>query len=179
MTPPATPITATLAALASLVEALEAIESSHFGPQLAQAGTAHAYHDIALELAYASNSRWLRDTGDERVHRILNDIQPLLASINAFFRIKLWPTSTAQNQRWTHALSRDPAARYAVRDDGSLEISLLDASLHGELLSVRRLWSHVSNYSGSITAFELKLDADQLAECRQRLASLRSFPLPV
>lgn len=177
--PAATPITDTVASLVSLVRALDALEPNYFGQRLAQAGTARDFHDVVLELDYASNSKWLRDTSDERVHRILNDITALVRTIDRFFRISLWPGSTAQNQRWTHALSRDPSARYAVRDDGSLEIGLLDARLHGERLSVKRIWTHVSDYSGSVTAFELQLDAEQVAEFKARLANLRTFPLPL
>lgn len=178
MTQPA-PIAETLALLTSLVQALDAIEPSYFGQKLAQARTARGYYDVILELDYAANSKWLRDTGDERVHRILNDIGAVVDQIDAFFRIRLWPGSTAQNQSWTHAVSRAPGGKYAFRDDGSLEISLLDAGLHGETLSVKRIWNHVCNYSGSLTQFEIRLDAQQVAEVRARLASLRSFPLPL
>ena len=173
------PIAETLASLASLVQALDALEPSYFGRKLAQAGTARDYYDIVLELDYAANSKWLRDTGDERVHHILNDIGSVVDRIDGFFRIKLWPGSTAQNQSWTHAVLRAAGGKYAFRDDGSLEISLLDARLHGETLTVKRIWNHVCNYSGSLTEFEIRLDEQQIAEARARLASLRSFPLPL
>ena len=174
-----TPITDTLASLAELVHALDWLEPNYLTKQFDQAATARDMHEVILEFSYAANSKALRDTGDERVHQLLNDTLPLTATLRAFFSINLWPASTAQLQSWTHALSTAASGKYAFRDDGSIRISLLDASLHGSTLSVKRIWSHVSNFSGSLTEFELKLDAEQAAEFKARLANLRSFPLPL
>ena len=169
----------TLASLAELVHALDWLEPNYLTQHFDRAATARDMHEVILEFSYAANSKALRDTGDERVHKLLNDILPLTETIRAFFRIDLWPASTAQLQSWTHALSTAPSGKYAFRDDGAIRISLLDASLQGSTLSVKRIWTHVSNFSGSWTGVELKLDAGQVAECRSRLASLRSFPLPL
>ena len=169
----------TLASLAELVHALDWLEPNYLTKHFDRAATARDMHEVILEFSYAANSKALRDTGDERVHTLLNDILPLAEAIKAFFRIDLWPASTAQLQSWTHALSTAASGKYAFRDDGAIRISLLDASLQGSTLSVRRIWSHVSDFTGSWTGVELKLDAGQVAECRSRLASLRSFPLPL
>lgn len=169
----------TLASLAELVHALDWLEPNYLTKHFDRAATARDMHEVILEFSYAANSKALRDTGDDRVHKLLNDILPLAETIRAFFRIDLWPASTAQLQSWTHALSTAPSGKYAFRDDGAIRISLLDASLQGSTLSVKRIWTHVSNFSGSWTGVELKLDAGQVAECRSRLASLRSFPLPL
>lgn len=169
----------TLASLAELVHALDWLEPNYFTQHFDQAATARDMHEVVLALGYAANSKALRDTGDDRVHKLLNDILPLTETIRAFFRIDLWPASTAQLQSWTHALSTAPSGKYAFRDDGAIRISLLDADLHGSTLSVRRIWSHVSDFSGSLTGFDLKLDAEQVTQFKARLASLRSFPLPL
>ena len=169
----------TLASLAELVHALDWLEPNYLTKQFDQAATARDMHEVILEFSYAANSKALRDTGDERVHKLLNDILPLTETIRAFFRIDLWPASTAQLQSWTHALSTAPSGKYAFRDDGAIRICLLDADLHGSTLSVRRIWSHVSDFSGSLTGFDLKLDAEQVTQFKARLASLRSFPLPL
>lgn len=168
----------TLASLAELVHALDWLEPNYLTKHFDQAATARDMHEVILEFSYAANSKALRDTGDERVHKLLNDILPLTETIRAFFRIDLWPASTAQLQSWTHALSTAPSGKYAFRDDGAIRISLLDADLHGSTLSVRRIWSHVSDVSGSWTEVELKLDAQQVAEFNTRRASLDSFFLP-
>ena len=173
------PIADTLASLAGLVHELDWLEPTYFRQHLDRAATARELHEVILELGYAANSKGLRDTGDERVHRLLNGILPLTEDIRAFFRIDLWPGSTAQLQSWTHALSTAASGKYAFRDDGAIRICLLDASLQGSTLSVRRIWTHVSNFSGSWTDFDLKLDAEQVAEFRARLAGLRAFPLPL
>ena len=168
----------TLASLAELVHALDWLEPNYLTKHFDRAATARDMHEVILEFSYAANSKALRDTGDERVHKLLNDILPLTETIRAFFRIDLWPASTAQLQRWKHALSTAPSGKYAFRDDGAIRISLLDADLHGSTLSVRRIWSHVSDVSGSWTEVELKLDAQQVAEFNTRRASLDSFFLP-
>ena len=168
----------TLASLAELVHALHWLEPNYLTKHFDQASTARDMHEVILEFSYAANSKTLRDTGDERVHKLLNEILPLTATLRAFFTINLWPSSTAQLQRWKHALSTAPSGKYAFRDDGSIRISLLDADLHGMNLSVRRIWSHVSDFSGSVTEVELKLEAEQAAEFKARLANLRTFPLP-
>lgn len=168
----------TLASLAELVHALDWLEPNYLTKHFDRAATARDMHEVILEFSYAANSKALRDTGDERVHKLLNDILPLTETIRAFFRIDLWPASTAQLQSWTHALSTAPSGKYAFRDDGAIRISLLDADLHGSTLSVRRIWSHVSDVSGSWTEVELKLDAQQVAEFNTRRASLDSFFLP-
>ena len=174
-----TQIARTLASLAELVHALDRLEPNYLTRRFDQAATARDMHEVILEFSYAANSKTLRDTGDERVHALLNDILPLTATLGAFFTINLWPASTAQMQSWKHALSKAPSGKYAFRDDGSIRISLLDAELHGLSLSVRRIWSHVSDFSGSQTAVDLKLDPEQIAEFKARLASLRDFPLPL
>lgn len=173
-----TPIIGTLASLAELVHALDWLEPNYLTKHFDQATTARDMHEVILEFSYAANSKALRDTGDERVHTLLNHILPLTATLRAFFTINLWPSSTAQLQCWKHALSTAPSGKYAFRDDGSIRISLLDADLHGSSLSVRRIWSHVSDYSGSWTEVELKLDAQQVADFNTRRASLDSFFLP-
>ena len=168
----------TLASLAELVHALDWLEPNYLTKHFDRAATARDMHEVILEFSYAANSKALRDTGDDRVHTLLNDILPLTETIRAFFRIDLWPASTAQLQSWTHALSTAPSGKYAFRDNGAIRISLLDADLHGSTLSVRRIWSHVSDVSGSWTEVELKLDAQQVAEFNTRRASLDSFFLP-
>ena len=173
-----TQIAETLASLGELVHALDWLEPTHFRQQFERAATARDMHEVILALGYAANSKELRDTGDERVHKLLSDILSLISTLRAFFIINLWPASTGQLQSWTHALSSAPGGKYAFRDDGSIRIGLLDASLQGSILSVRRIWTHVSNFSGSLTEVELKLEAEQAAEFKARLASLRSFPLP-
>ena len=173
------PVADTLASLAELVHALHWLEPNYLTKHFDQAATARDMHEVILEFSYAANSKTLRDTGDERVHKLLNEILPLTATLRAFFTINLWPSSTAQLQRWKHALSTAPSGKYAFRDDGSIRISLLDADLHGVSLSVRRIWSHVSDFSGSVTEVDLKLDAEQATQFKARLASLRSFPLPL
>lgn len=169
----------TLASLAELVHALDWLEPNYLTKHFDQAATARDMHEVILEFSYAANSKALRDTGDDRVHKLLNDILPLTETIRAFFRIDLWPASTAQLQSWTHALSTAPSGKYAFRDDGAIRICLLDADLHGSTLSVRRIWSHVGDFSGSVTRFDLKLDAEQVTEFKVRRENLRTFPLPL
>lgn len=167
------PITDTFSRLMELLTALHGISPNRFFSLLNQAGSVREFYDGALELAYAANSKELRDTYEEQVHSLAEDIRREVAMLNSFFRIKLFPSSPSQMQSWENFVSRDLGGRYAFRDDGSLEISLLDVELRDSVLHVKRVWSHVSSFGGSWTNFKIKLDANQVAELRTRLAEVR------
>lgn len=166
-------MTDTFSRLMALLTALHEISPNRFFNRLRQAASLDEFYGAALELGYAANSKELRDTYDEQVHSLSEDIRREVGKLDAVFRIKLLPGSPSQKQSWENSASRDPSARYAFRSDGSLEISLLDAELRDAILHVKRVWSHVGNFDGSWTNFKIKLDADQVAELRTRLAEVR------
>lgn len=166
-------IAGTFSRLMELLTALHEISPNRFFGRLSQAGSVSEFYDGALELGYAANCKELRDTYEERVHSLCEEIRREIEKLNAFFRIKLFASSPSQMQSWEHRVSRDPGARFAFRSDGSLEVSLLDAELRESTLHVKRVWSHVGSFDGSWTDFNIKLDANQVTELRTRLAEVR------
>lgn len=157
-------VSETLAGLLKLVQALHAIAPNRFYQKFQEANTAREMYAVALELGYAANCKELRDTGDQQVQSLCEEILLEVAKLDAAFRVKLSPHSPGQKLSWDNAVSKDPAAKYAFRHDGSLEISLLDADLAGSLLHVKRLWNHVCNFDGSWTNFMIKLEAEQVSD---------------
>ncbi len=151
------------------------LEPNRFEPMLREAKTVRDFYDGALALGYAANAKELRDTWDDRVHSLCIEILVQMNTIDAFFRVKLYPGTPEQEQDWKRSLLRDPSAKYAMRDDGSLEISLLDSKMHESTLHVRRVWSHVSNFGGCLTDFRIKLNQAQTGELRAKLAELRAL----
>ncbi|RFP23002.1 hypothetical protein D0T25_07655 [Duganella sp. BJB488] len=166
-------ITDTFSRLMALLTALHEISPNRFFNMLRDAANVDEFYNAALALGYAANSKELRDTYEEQVHSLSEDIRREVEELNSFFRIKLFPSSPSQKQSWENFVSRDLGGRYAFRDDGSLEISLLDAKLSDSVLHVKRVWSHVSSFGGSLTDFKIKLDANQVTELRTRLAEVR------
>jgi len=166
-------ITDTFSRLMGLLTALHEISPNRFFNMLKDAANVDEFYNAALALGYAANSKELRDTYEEQVHSLAEAIRREIATLDAFFRIKLLPRSPSQKQSWESSSSRDTSARYAFRSDGSLETSLLDAELRDSILHVKRVWSHVGNFDGSWTDFKIKLDADQVTELRTRLAEVR------
>ncbi len=161
--------------LVKLLRALHDFQPNPFLAQLGAAETLDAWYDVVCRLGYAANSKYLRDTGEERVHLLCEEIRVLICVVDEAFRLRVLPASLPQKQSWESAASRDPSARYAFRDDGSLEISLLDASLDGATLHVKRLWNHVCNTEGSWVDFKIKLDDTQASAIRRKLSTLRAI----
>ncbi|GGC04205.1 hypothetical protein [Pseudoduganella buxea] len=161
--------------LVKLLRALHDLEANPFLAQLGAVETLHAWYDVVCRLDYAANSKYLRDTGEERVHLLCEEIRVLICVVDEAFRFRMLPASPSQKQSWDSAVSRDPSARYAFRDDGSLEISLLDARLDGTTLHVKRLWNHVCNTEGDWVDFHIKLDETQVNTIRRKLATLRAI----
>jgi hypothetical protein len=161
--------------LVKLLLVLQSFEPNRFLAQLTDAETLAAWYDVVCRLDYAANSKYLRDTDDERVHALCEEIRVLVRDIDAAFRLRMLPASPSQKQSWESAVAHDPAGKYAFRNDGSLEISLLDARLDGATLHVKRLWNHVCNTEGSWVDFHIKLDETQANTIRRKLATLRAI----
>ena len=155
------------------LEALHEISPNGFLFNFKRAKTISELFDLVLELGYAANSKELRDTGDEQVHTLLNDITRQLARLEELFIIKIFPSSCQQKHNWEKSALQKESGRFSFRDDGSLELSLIDSSLHDATLHVKRVWSHVSSFGGSWTDFKIKLDPTQLKEYRAKHAELR------
>lgn len=157
------------------LDALYALETNRFLRTVSEAATVDEWYGAVLALNYAANSKELRDTGDARVHAICEEIRDEVKRINMLFRARISPVTPSQKQSWESAVSRDPSARYAFRDDGSLEISLLDARLEAATLHVKRLWNHVCNTEGDWVDFHIKLDETQVNTIRRKLSTLRAI----
>jgi hypothetical protein len=168
-------IAETFARLMKLLHALHEISPNPYLHRFHAAKTASELYDAALSLAYAANSKELRDTSDERVHVLSNAILLQIAELNASFRTKLTPNSPQQKQSWEKTVSLDPTGKYAFRSDGSVEISLMDSEILESILHVKRVWSHVSNFGGSWTDFRIRLDEGQVRDLKRKLAELRTF----
>lgn len=165
----------TIARLGELLHALYGLEPNRFLRSLSEAGTLDEWYAVVLALNYAANSKELRDTGDARVHAICEEIRDEVKLVNGIFRASISPQTPSQQQSWQSAVARDPAGKYAFRDDGSLEISLLDARLDGATLHVKRLWNHVCNTEGDWVDFHIKLDETQASTIRRKLSTLRAI----
>ncbi|WBS04297.1 hypothetical protein OU994_08470 [Pseudoduganella sp. SL102] len=168
-------IAAIPADLMQLVEALHRISPNRFHAMVNRAATAAEWYDAVLALRYAANARELRDTGDERVHGLCEEIRRHVARIDDVFQMTLLPASPVQQREWEGALAADGHARQVFRTDGSLHISLLDSDLRGAALHVRRAWNHVCNFTGSWTDFTIGLDEAQAADWQARRARLRAM----
>ncbi len=157
------------------LEALHRLEPNRFLAMVRKAGTPAEWYDAVLALRYAANSRELRDTGDDRVHQLCEDILRQVRHIDDIFRMTLVPASARQRRDWDLSVARDPLAKYAFRDGGTLEISLLDSSLAGSTLHVQRVWDHVCNFGGSWTGFYITLDPTQAADWQARRTRLHNL----
>lgn len=155
-----------------LSKALEDISSNPYHERINREGSLEELFDTILVFDYAANSKELRDTRDDRVHALLSQVRHVSKSIYPFFITKIFPVPSRQAHEWQAAVRREPSGKYAFRDDGSIEISLLDATLDDSRLIVKRLWSHVSNFDGTSTNFEIKLDSAQVADVEKRLSEL-------
>jgi hypothetical protein len=151
-----------------LLRDLQEVEPNRFFYKINESTTANEIFEAVLEFRYAANSKELRDTGDRRIHIMLDKISEQAEVLNAFFRIKLFPNSVSQKQSWKTTVSRDPSATYAFRDDDSLEIGLMESELHESTLHVKRVWSHVGSFGGCRANFKIKLDPIQVKEFKAR-----------
>jgi hypothetical protein len=159
------------------LQALHEREPNRFLSTFAAANTVRAFYAAALALGYAANGKELRDTWDEEVHRLCEDIRTDIAQLDLLFRTTLVPRSPQQRAEWDNTIVAAPGGKYAFRRDGSLEISNLDSDLDGVILHTRRMWNHVCNYDGAITDFSIRLDADQAGEVQSRLEQAQAIRL--
>ncbi len=162
-----------LARLMQQLYELDQLSPNRFPALIEKAGDIGAWYAAMLELNYAANCKELRDTGDDRVHAICVQIRDTVDGFKPFFRVRLLPASPEQQQGWTSMVSREPSGKYAFRDDGSIEVGLLDSTLHGDLLFVGHVWNHVCNFDGSSVSFTIRLDEAQAAQLRTRFAESR------
>lgn len=168
-------IAETLSKIIALGRALDAIEPHRFMHMIMHADTAYALYGVLLEFNYAAQSKELRDTGDERVHALCNEIKRSMQKLDVYLRMTLVPSSPQQKQSWDHAVTTAPGGKYAFRDDGSLEISLLDSALRRGALRVKRIWSHVGDYDGAWTDFTIELHDNQINAFRTKYAAVVSL----
>lgn len=160
------------------LRSVQELEPNGYLERIEGAEDIQEFYEFALDLDRAACSKELRDTGDDRVHELLEAIHHHIRILDSIFRMKLLPYAREQLLEWKQSAARDMRAKHAFRDDTSLEISLLDASIQGSRLHVRRVWSHVSNYGGSWTDFNIRLDADQMVEFRRKVAALSQLQFP-
>lgn len=162
-----------LARLMQQLYELDELSPNRFPALIAKAGDISAWYAAVLDLNYAANCKELRDTDDDRVHAVCGQIRDTVNEFKPFFRVTLSPASPEQQQGWTSMVSREPSGKHAFRNDGSIEIGLLDSELHGDLLFVGRVWNHVCNFDGSSVSFPIRLNEAQAAEMRTRFAESR------
>ena len=162
-----------LARLMQLLRELDQLSPNRFPARIEHADDISAWYAAVLELNYAANSKELRDTGDDRVHAVCGRIRDTVEEFGPFFRVRLFPASPEQKRGWTGKVSREPSGKYAFRDDGSIEVGLLDSELHGDLLSVGRVWNHVCDFDGSPVSVRIPLNEAQAATMRTRFAESR------
>jgi len=166
-------VAAVLARLTQLLRELDTVSPSRFPALIAQAGEIGEWYAGVLALDYAANSKELRDTDDEAVHSVCLQIRPAVDALAPFFRARLFPRSLEQAQRWRAMAAPESDARFAFRSDDSIEIGLLDSTLSGDQLRVRRVWSHVGNFDGFRIALDIGLDELQATEMQERFANAR------
>lgn len=159
--------------LVGLVEELEHVEPNRFTRMVAGAGSAGALFDAVIALRYAANAKELRDTGDARVHDLCERILVLAGEFFEFMTMRLHPASASQRQSWESAVARTPYNKYALRQDGSVEFSLLETHLGKGVLRVARTWSHVCSFDGSPTDLAIQIDAQQASAVTVRQAQAR------
>lgn len=158
--------------LMQLLGDLDAIEPNRFPMLIRNSKSASEVYAAILALGYAANSKELRDTGDDRVHSLCHAIWELVRDLDDVLRMQLLPASRSQAQTWEHTVIRKNELPYAFKENGALEVGMLDAELHGAMLRVKRIWGRYTNVGGSATDFVLKLEASQVAAYRYRRGSV-------
>jgi hypothetical protein len=165
-------LTDAISDIKKLIHSLHAISPNRFTSKLEQAKTTNEIYAVVLEMGYAANSPELADTSDDQVITVLKELRLQVKNLNSILRIKLWPASDIQKQDWVRFVQMAPNGKYAFRNDGSLEISLLDSKLNDSTLHIKRIWSHVCNFDGSWTEFEIKLDEAQISDFKRKSSKL-------
>lgn len=151
-----------------LVVEVYKLEGGRFLSMLKASKTLGERYDAILAFDYAANSKELRDTSDETVHSLLNAVSDAVDSLNSFMRIDFFPASNDQKNMWVNRLIDCPHGKYAFRDNGAIQVSILDSRLAKDTLHIGRIWSHVSDYSGSHVNFTLPLSQQQISEFKER-----------
>lgn len=147
--------------IAKLLYALSDLETNRFMIKFNQAPTTIKVYDAILELEYAANSKELRDTGDDRVHTLCEQIRMQSRKLHTFFRLDLFPNSEQQKLNWTKPFRPDLESKYVFREDGSLQVSVLESELVDSTLHVKRYWSRYGNFDGTRGDFKIQLDVEQ------------------
>lgn len=175
---PPTPIAEILAALKATIVALSEYEDTAprwFLRRLEPVSTIHEFRDLVRELGSAVHSKDAWDGGSRRFHDGLVEIGLHVARIEAFFKMKFWPSSPQQQQSWTHFVLTESGGRIRFESDGALEVSLIDTTLSGTTLTLDWEWSPAYRASSSSAGFKLKLDENQAKQFKHKLADLRAF----
>lgn len=169
------PIFQLLSELMVLTRGLDAVCPIGYLHRMQAATTAEEFHAEALQLGYAVNSKELRDTGDELVHHWSNKIWRHMKDVRSHMTLILFPHSPRQKDEWVASIMASPGGRFAFRDDGSLHVDLVHASLTGSLLHIRRLWTHVGGVNDPLESFTIQLNPLQCAAFNVRSAQARSM----
>jgi hypothetical protein len=140
-----------------------------------RAETASELYDTALKLSNVANSRDIRWSADAPAHRLLDDISKQIATIDANSRLKLTPNSPQQKREWKRSLLPVRDRKYVFRDDGSLEVSVLDSMLRRSTLHVGSIWS--PGFRVQCPGLKIKLDQTQAGDVRRKFAELCSVSI--
>lgn len=168
-----------LTTFVKLLEQLHWHEPNRFLGSIQRAGTVGQWYDVVLGIRSAANSKELRDTDNEQVHKLCNEILGVIKDLDDFFIADVSPRSAEQKNAWLRAVMPAESGQYAFRRDGCIRISLLDATLEGASIRVRRMWTHVCSGPGSTTDFELELDATQTCDIQGGLEKLAAAKLVI
>ncbi|WP_288380572.1 hypothetical protein [uncultured Massilia sp.] len=159
--------------LMHLLRQLSEFASGYFLAKIEAARTIREWYDAVLALDYAANGKELRDTDDERVHALCRQITEVIDWIEPFFRVKLYPCSAAQAQRWKARVARNSLGKYTFRRDGAIEASVMDARLRGDRLWIGRIWADIGSFSGVQVNLRIRLHPSQIADMRSKFAQFR------
>ncbi|WUR14615.1 hypothetical protein E7V67_005785 [[Empedobacter] haloabium] len=169
------PIYDVLSELMRLTRGLNDVCPIGYLTRMQAATTASAFYAEALRLGYAVNSKELRDTGDERVHHWCNLIWRHMKEVRSHLTLILFPHTPEQRSEWLDSFARSPGGRFAFRDDGSLHVDLVHATLNGTALHIRRLWTHVGGVNDPLQSFTIRLNPIQCGDFEARAREARAM----
>ncbi|AVR95812.1 hypothetical protein C9I28_08790 [Pseudoduganella armeniaca] len=172
---PTSPIHEVLSELMRLTRGLNQVCPIGYLTRMQAATTAEAFYAEALRLGYAVNAKELRDTGDERVHHWCNLIWRHMKEVRSHLTLILFPHSPEQKADWLDSLLTSPGGKFAFRDDGSLHVDLVHASLDGSTLHIGRLWTHVGGVNDPLESYAIRLNPVQCADVAERLRRASSM----
>lgn len=158
---------------------------SHFLKALKNAPNIQVQHYEIERFFYAASGRELRDTSNDLVHKICDQINAYEKNI---FKPSVWydlyPESEDQKQQWVLALDkykdkilngqRTLSSEKDFRDEGCLRFALTFCKIEGVNLIPGRVRGHLDNFDGSECGASLPLSLKQIEKIQQAIIKLLS-----